>query len=359
MERPLQDKLFDMRILIVDDEPGFTEIFTTLLNIYGYNNIVTAPNGAQALRILENGDNVDLVLTDMNMPEVDGYELLRRIKSHHNWQGIPVIMISGAGQLKNVIRCIGEGAEDYLMKPLEKELLWARVNASLERKYLKDREKDLFLQLETEKNKSERVLYNVVPRRIADRLRQGEYNIAEHVQSASILFTDMVSFTTISREISAERLVGILNLMFLSMDHLVDKYELEKIKTVGDSYMCAAGLEPGQDDHAQRSVDFARAAINEIRVLNAAHEVDIRIRVGVASGSLIAGIIGRVRPMFDVWGSTVNLASRMESHGVPERVQIAESTYELLQNKEGFVARDPLNVKGVGMMQPYISEVVQ
>lgn len=354
---PIKEKLFEMRILVVDDEPGFLEIFTSLLEIYGYKNLSIAENGKAALEILRGDQPVDLVLSDLNMPEIDGYGLLEAIKSDEALSRIPVIMISGAGQLKNVIRCIAQGAEDYLMKPLERELLWARVSASLERKYLRDREQELYQRLEEEKDKSERVLYNVIPRRIAERMRQGEHNIAEAVSQASILFTDMVKFTSLSGAIPAERLVGILNMMFLSMDHLVDQHKLEKIKTVGDSYMCVAGLSGNDPDHAERCVRFAIAAIEEMRVLNAAHDVDISIRVGIATGPLVAGIIGRVRPMFDVWGQTVNLASRMESHGLPEHVQITQATYDLLSNQALFKPRDEIEVKGVGLMRPYLAKV--
>lgn len=355
MKRPLKEKLFQMRILVVDDEPGFLEIFTSLLEIDGYTNVVTARDGRKALDILERGDPIDLVLTDVNMPDLDGVSLLERIKSNEGWASIPVIMISGAGQRKNVIRCIGYGAEDFLDKPLERELLWARVNASLERKYLRDREQELYERLEIEKDKSERVLYNIVPRRIADRMRQGEENIAEYIPSATVLFTDMLHFTYMAQQLSADKVVRMLNSVFLCFDRLADAFGLEKIKTVGDSYMVAGGIDGKGGDHADRCVAFGRAAIREVTKLKEEHEVEIRLRVGVASGPVIAGIIGRVRPMFDIWGSTVNLASRMESHGVPDHVQISQSTYELLSDASGFEEREAIEVKGIGQMSCYLS----
>ena len=352
---PDASKLLDMTILVVDDEPGFLEIFTSLLEVQGYSSIKTASNVRKALDKIFSREPVDLVLTDMNMPVMSGYDLLRKIKSDPRTENISVIMISGAGQLQNVIHCITEGAEDFLMKPVEQQLLWARVSASLERKYLKDEQTRLYKELDSEKKKSERVLNNVLPSHIAEKLRQGETNIAESVPEASVLFTDMVSFTKLSSEISADRLVGLLNLMFLTMDHMLDRYKLEKIKTIGDSYMCASGLELGEKDHAQRIVDFAFAVLREISILNATLEFELNIRIGIASGPVISGIVGHTRPMLDVWGQTVNMASRMESNGIPGRIQITDTTYHLLEKKEEFEIRELINVKGVGSMQSYIS----
>jgi len=353
-----REKLLSMRILIVDDETEYLEIFATLLAARGYINIRTASNGRQALEILRGETPVDLVLSDLHMPELGGYELLETMKGEPNWRDIPVIMISATGQLKHVINCIRIGAEDYLSKPVEKELLWARVKSSLERKFLRDNERELYRKIQIEKDKSERVLYNVIPRRIADRLRQDEVNISESINSASIVFADMVEFTTISSSIPPEHLVSILNQMFLSMDILVDQYGMEKIKTVGDCYMCVAGLDfesrCGRNDHADRSVAFARAAIECVNSLKDTHDVETSIRVGIASGPLVAGVIGRVRPMYDVWGQTVNLASRMESHGIPNHIQITESTYDLLKDKRNFEPRSSIEIKGVGKMRTYV-----
>ena len=354
MTEESENRLKHMSILVVDDSPPFLQMVRDLLEMKGFTEIRMVYSGTAAIDVLES-ENIDLVLTDVVMPGMDGYQLLQYVKQSVNLRGIPVIMMSGKGEYAQVIRCIQAGAVDYLAKPLEQELLWARVHSSLERKYLLGLEEDLHREVTLEKEKSENVLYNVVPRRIAERLKAGERNIAENVNNATVLFTDMVKFTKLSNALSAERLVALLNVKFLLMDSLVNEYRLEKIKTVGDSYMVAAGLESGDEDHADRCVAFAKAAIEEMRIMNASYDVNIQIRVGIASGPLIAGVIGSVRPMYDVWGRTVNLASRMESHGMPEKVQIAESTYCQLANRNAFERRDIMEVKGIGKMQPFLS----
>ena len=346
--------LLDMNLLLVDDEPGFLELFQTVLELFGYTNIRAFADSGEALEYVQNNP-VDLILSDLNMPGLDGMGLLRKIKENEQTSETTVVIISGAGQMQNVIQCLDAGAEDYLSKPIEKELLWSRVNACLERKHLRDQQKDLYRQLEVEKKKSDSVLFNVIPRRIAERLRNGESTIAEPIDNASILFADIARFTDISKESSAERLVEILNNLFGEMDDYVKECGIEKIKTVGDCYMCVCGLESGQEDHADRCVAFARKAIMAVHAFNEKCEHDISIRIGIASGPLVAGIIGYMRPIFDVWGEAVNLASRMESHGLPGRIQLSECTYEKLNNPNGFVPRGTISVKGIGELTPYIS----
>ena len=322
MDEESSPGLKHMKILVVDDSLPFLYMVRELLRMKGFAEVTTVESGDAAIDVLNNG-NIDLVLTDVVMPGIDGYSLLQYVKHSPTLHNIPVIMMSGKGEHAQVIRCIQIGAVDYLSKPLEQELLWARVHSSLERKYLRDVEKGLHRKVEVEKTKSENVLYNVLPPRIAERLKAGEQNIAENVNNATVLFTDMVKFANLSNAMSAEDLVALLNIKFLIMDRLVNEFRLEKIKTVGDSYMVAAGLEPDDLDHADRCVAFAKTAIEEMQKLDKSYDVSIQIRVGIASGPLIAGVIGSVRQMYDVWGRTVNLASRMESHGMPEKIQVA------------------------------------
>ncbi len=350
-----EEILLSKHILIVDDEDSFLEIFSWFLDNFGYKNIHKANNGEQALRILES-QNCDIVLSDLNMPGIDGYQLLEKIKLNPEWRNIPVIIISGANDIQNILRCIKRGADDFLAKPINHELLLVRVHSGLERKYLRDQEKILYEELDKEKQKSEKILYNLIPQRIADRLRHGETIIAESIESASVVFTDIVKFTDLSKKIPATQLVDILNQIFSNMDALVDEFGLEKIKTVGDAYMCVGGLEKeSSHDHADRCVAFAREAVRNIKKIPNVDEFEIRMRAGVSSGQLIAGIIGNKRPMFDVWGQTVNIASRMESHGIKGHIHISQATYDLLTDKTLYTPRLILEIKGIGKMQTYLS----
>lgn len=352
------EELLSMTILVVDDEPMFLELLKTLLTVRGFKRVLTANSTVEAFKVLEKSDPaVDLILSDVNMPEHSGHELLRLVKSHKEFRHIPVIMISGMGRFDAVIRCIKSGADDFLGKPVEKELLWARVISSLERKLLRDKEHDLLLRLDEAKERTEALLYSVMPRRIAKRLQEGENFIAERLENVSVLFADMVGFTPFAKNKPPEHLVNILNELFMFMDRLAEEFDLEKIKTIGDNYMLAGGINPRQEDHAERCVQFARASIEGLNRLRYFQELGITMRVGIHSGTLVGGIIGNKRPMFDLWGETVNLASRMESHGIPNRIQVSPSTFQQLPNEYGFKLRGEIDVKGAGIMRTYISPV--
>ncbi|NDD37989.1 MAG: response regulator, partial [Verrucomicrobia bacterium] len=186
----------------------------------------------------------DLILLDIEMPVMDGFEVLQHLKSDAVLRDLPVIVISGQEQMEGAVRAIEMGAEDYLPKPYNPVLLRARVTSSLEKKRLRDLDRmrltELQLEkemLQIEKEKSERLLLNILPRAIADRLKGGEKTIAETYQSVTVLFADLVGFTNLSRHTDASEIVDMLNQIFTKFDHLVERHGLEKIKTIGDSYM--------------------------------------------------------------------------------------------------------------------------
>ena len=178
MQEDLSESLTGMKILVVDDHEDNLDLLLALLEDRDYTDLITAENGKVALDILFGEAEVDLVLLDINMPVMNGYEVLERMKGDENLQHIPVIMVTALDQLSSVIRCIEGGAEDYLTKPVEETLLGARVQASLERKYLRDKERELLRQVQEERAKSDALLYNVLPESVAERLKRGEENIA-------------------------------------------------------------------------------------------------------------------------------------------------------------------------------------
>ncbi|HKX74501.1 MAG TPA: adenylate/guanylate cyclase domain-containing protein [Acidimicrobiia bacterium] len=209
---------------------------------------------------------------------------------------------------------------------------------------------DLFInQLHAERARSERLLLNVLPARIAARLRlRPEEVIAERFEQASVLFADVVDFTPLSAGLSPEELVAMLNEIFTDFDALAEKHGVEKIKTVGDSYMVAAGVPTPRSDHAQALAEMALdiqaySASNRWRV-----EQPLRFRIGINSGPVVAGVIGRRKFIYDLWGDVVNTASRMESHGVPGTIQLTEATYLLLRDQYVCVPHGIIDVKGKG-----------
>lgn len=208
--------------------------------------------------------------------------------------------------------------------------------------------------LELERQKGEALLRNILPESIAERLKRGEAVIADQVSEASILFADLVGFTTLSAQMSADQLVRVLNELFSRFDEASADLGVEKIKTIGDAYMAVAGLPEAAIDHADRCVRLARAMFAALADVNRQFALQLQLRVGVNSGAVVAGVIGKRKFSYDLWGDAVNLAQRMESHGEAGAIQVSASTYAALQDKDGFVERGPVELKGVGPVRAYL-----
>ncbi|MDF0555771.1 adenylate/guanylate cyclase domain-containing protein [Kamptonema sp. UHCC 0994] len=211
-----------------------------------------------------------------------------------------------------------------------------------------------YKQLELEQAKSEQLLLNVLPAPIAQRLKRDEHNIADTFGAVTVMFADIVGFTELSSRISPSELVGVLNDIFSAFDHLADKHGLEKIKTIGDAYMVVGGLPVAHPDHAEAIAEMALDMLQEIRRLSVEHNEAFSIRIGINSGPVIAGVIGLKRFIYDLWGDTVNIASRMESHGMTGCIQVTAATYELLRQKYLFEKRGAIQIKGKGYMTTYL-----
>ncbi len=202
--------------------------------------------------------------------------------------------------------------------------------------------------------RSERLLLNVLPRSIADRLRRQEGTIAEGHKDVTVLFADVVDFTLLAERTTAERVVGLLNEVFSAFDRLAERHGLEKIKTIGDAYMVAGGLPEARPDHAEAIAEMALDMQAELTRLCEALGVELQLRIGMASGPVTAGVIGRHKFTYDLWGDTVNMASRMESHGLAGRIQTTEATYRRLRDRYRFEERGEIEVKGKGRLRTYL-----
>jgi PAS domain S-box-containing protein len=208
--------------------------------------------------------------------------------------------------------------------------------------------------LRIEQEKVERLLLNVLPEPIANRLKQNQQSIADSFPEVTVLFADIVGFTKIADQISPTDLVNLLNQIFSAFDRLAEKHNLEKIKTIGDAYMAVGGLPVHRPDHAEAIAEMALDMISAIAHFNTENNQTFNIRIGINTGPVVAGVIGIKKFIYDLWGDTVNTASRMESHGVPGRIQITAATYERLQNRYQFEARGIIPIKGKGEMVTYL-----
>jgi len=206
--------------------------------------------------------------------------------------------------------------------------------------------------LRLEKDRADALLLNVLPESISSRLLAGERAIADEYPAVTVLFADIVGFTPLTARLPADELVGMLGRLFARFDELVAERGLEKIKTIGDAYMAAGGLPEPLDDHAARLVDLGLAMIDA--ATQESHDIaDLRLRVGVHSGSVIGGVIGHHKFTFDIWGETVNIASRLESQGIPGRVHVSAETWRSVKDLFDAEPRGPIDLRGYGPMETY------
>jgi guanylate cyclase len=207
--------------------------------------------------------------------------------------------------------------------------------------------------LRVEQEKSELLLMNILPRSIAERLKAASQTIADHFDSASIVFADVVDFTPLSQGLPPAEIVGLLDRLFSHFDTLVERHGLEKIKTIGDCYMAAAGVPDPSPDHAGRTALLALDMREAVAASAVGDGFGLELRIGINSGPVIAGVIGHKRFLYDLWGDAVNTASRMEEHGTPGEIQITRATYELLKDEFVCTRRGTIEVKGKGQMETW------
>jgi adenylate cyclase len=336
-------------LLVVDDNETNRDVLSRRLEREGFR-VSSAENGRRALEMVR-AASFDLVLLDIMMPEIDGYQVLSQMKADAALHDIPVIMISALDEIQSVVRCIETGAEDYLNKPFDPVLLRARIGASLEKKRLRDEQKRKTAELElaieeaeTQRRESESLLRNILPAQIADELRGKGQVEPRYFEDVTILFSDFVGFTHATENLAAEDLVNLLHTYFTAFDRIVGRYGLEKLKTIGDSYMLAGGLPERNPSHP---VDAVMAAFEMVKAVEemTTEEAPWRVRIGVHTGPVIAGVVGIKKFAFDVWGETVNFSSRMESSSAPNRINLSTRTYSRVKDFFDCEARGQVNTK--------------
>jgi len=343
---------YPSNVLILDDNPNFADYLNRKLTSVGHS-VSYAPNTGEADEFLES-HQVDLVLLDILMPGENGYEFLKRNSSSFKSGNVPVIILSSLDELDTIYRCLEEGASDYVTKPCKFITLNARINSALERKHLKDKEKEYLAVIEKEKEKSEKLLLNILPVPIAERLKVREETIADSFPECSVLFADIVGFTPLSTKLGPKELVEFLNETFSVFDSFTDELGLEKIKTIGDNYMVAAGIPEPRDDHAVALVEMALRMQRYMDGMESIQGHSVSVRVGLNSGPVVAGVIGKKKFAYDLWGDTVNTASRMESHGIAGAIHLSESTATLVDEKYELESRGEIEIKGKGKMKTFL-----
>ena len=242
-------------ILIVDDNEDNRYTLQMLLEADGHECIAIASGGKEAMSLIEK-QRFSLVLLDMMMPDLNGDEVLRLIKSNPDTRDIPVVMISADTDTDKISKCIELGADDYLPKPFNPTILRARIGSACASS-LRALENEYLSRIEQEKRHSETLLRNVLPPEIAVRLRSGESTIADHYEDATVLFADIVGFGKITARMRAYEIIGCLNQLFSEFDRLAEDAGVEKIKTIGDNYMAVAGVPTPRPNHARTATNLA------------------------------------------------------------------------------------------------------
>jgi adenylate cyclase len=331
-------------VLVVDDEEQNRTLLRDPLEARGYE-VEEAENGRQALQKIA-GRQPDVVLLDLMMPEMDGLEVCRTLRRHPKTAHIPILMITALSERGDRLLGIVAGANDFLNKPIDLQDVMLRVGNAVYAKHLYD-------QLLAEQEKSERLLLNILPKPIAARMKSGEINIADSHAEATVLLADLVGFTSLSATVDPAQIVQLLNEVFCAFDVLAEKHEVEKIKTIGGSYLAASGISTPRPDHAEAVVELAISLRREIERFNHEYDTSLRLRIGISSGPVVAGVIGRDKFAYDIWGETVNLAFRLNFSGEAAKIQVSESIYERLKEKYRFGIKHGPGAGGQGDLTSY------
>ena len=323
------------RILVVDDDEGNRQLLERRLSRLGHH-VRSAIHGAEALELLRSVP-CDLVLLDIQMPVMDGEQTLRILRADPDLQRLPVIVLSASRELGRVVRCIELGAEDYLPKPFNPVLLQARINACLGKKRLQDREAEHLRQIEE-------LLHVILPKDVARELQATRKVQPRAVPEVAVLFTDLAGFTQWCAGKSATEVHFELQGLVELFEEISLRHGLEKIKTIGDSFMAVAGLLAPLPNPAAAAVacglEMTRAA--------AVHGSGWRLRVGVHTGPVSAGVVGRQKYQYDIWGDTVNTAARMEQAATPGSVCVEASTWARISDRYAGESVGEVRLKGKG-----------
>jgi class 3 adenylate cyclase len=339
------------RVLVIDDHESNRFLLQDILTLAGHE-VETEASGAAGLQHLESAP-VDVVLLDLLMPGMNGLEVLVAIRARPQLADLPVVVLSGVDNSDMIGQCLAAGAQDFIRKPFDATILRARIAATLERKRLRDRERLYLAEIRDEKQRAEALLDNILPRAIAERLGRGERTVADRMDEVTVLFADLVGFTTIAAQLPAARLVADLDRIVSLFDDLAAALGVEKIKTVGDAYLAVAGVPEPRPDHADAASSLALRMAEALAAAAPLLHAPYQLRIGLHSGPVLAGVIGRRKFSYDVWGDTVNIASRLQTLCVPGQVTLSQATRASLSPSFGTEPLGRVEIRGRGVFDTH------
>lgn len=364
-------KVTELNILIVDDTPANLRILSQVLEERGYR-VRIANSGRRALDAVASNPP-DLILLDIMMPEISGYQVCKQLKSQATTSQIPIIFISALDSTEDKVNAFEAGGVDYVTKPFHFEEVLARVethlsiralqkdleikNAQLEqeiseRKRIEEKLREYAADLQAEKQQSDRLLLNILPRSVANDLKETGQTRPQVYPDVTVFFSDVVNFTQISSQMEPGCLIELLNEMFTAFDHIMAAHACERIKTIGDAYLAVCGMPRTNLAHAENIIHAAQEIIQFLQGAN----LPWQVRIGIHSGSVVGGVVGVQKYIYDVFGDTINTAARMEEYSEPMRINISETTYQQVEGHFKVSERQTIEVKGKGNLNMYFVE---
>ena len=341
-----------MRILIAEDDKDSQKLLARILEKENYE-IVVADDGRMAWETFQRED-FRLVITDWIMPRMKGLELCEKIRAKEKPGYVYIILVTSMEEKADLVRALDAGADDYVTKPYDRGELLARVRAGQRIISLEQKISEKNRELSVEKEKSERLLLSIFPKFIADRLKEDSSPIADSFTEASILFAGINDFSNLVVQKTPNEIVDLLGQVFSAFDRLAQQFGLEKIKTLGEMYIAAAGVPVPRPDHAEAVAEMAFAMQEEIVRFDAGLGRPLQLRVGIDTGPVVAGVIGTAKLAYDLWGDTVSTAAQMEAYGLAGSIQVTSETYGCLQKNFMFEERGEFYVQGKGNIRTYL-----
>lgn len=336
------------RVLVVDDNVAVRRTFERMLKAQGHE-ILSAEDGREALAVL-NQHSADAVLLDMEMPAMSGLEVLAVLRQDPRFLELPVVLCSGSDEMEDMVRCIELGADDYLVKPVRPQLLYARLRAAIERKHARDQERAHLDRIDRERRRGDALLASMFPEPVVQEFRDTGTVASRKHDDVAVLFCDVVNFTAWCDRHPPEAVVETLRLLVQCFEELCARNALLKIKTVGDAFMASAGLFETNEDPVVTCVRAAHEMIQGVRDLGVGWEV----RVGIHVGPVVSGIVGHTQCQFDIWGDTVNIAARVEAFARPSTIALSATAYDRARAVWTGESLGAVDVKGKGSMELFL-----
>lgn len=360
-------------ILYIDDEEDNLIVFKSAFR--RFYKVHTALSGEEGLEILKTQD-ISVVITDQRMPRMTGVQFLKNLPEESD---MIRMILTGYSDMESIIDAVNTGkVYRYIVKPWDKEELKITVDNAIEafqlrrankhliqelkeaNEYLEQKVLERTLEVNQQKEEVEKLLLNILPAEVAHELKEKGEATPHFFECATVLFADFVGFTKIAEGLTPQELVAELNSCFLAFDTIVEKHNLEKIKTIGDAYMCAGGIPVSNQSHAVDAILAAFEIQAHMEVVNGKKAAlglpKWELRIGVHSGPVVAGVVGRKKFAYDIWGDTVNIASRMESCSEGGRVNISSATFEMVKDWFSCLYRGKVAAKNKGEVNMYFVE---